>query len=277
MSPRRCVYTGAVQSLVRGEIHPTALISKDAHIGAGVTIGAFTIVNPNVVIGDRSVIGPHCLLGEVHSSFYSSTEYDSAQLGIGGELRIGGDSLIRSHSVLYAGSTIGHHFSTGHRVTVRESVTIGSNTRLGTRSELLGNATIGDYVSIHSNVFIASRARIEDFAWLFPGVVLTDDPHPPSERLAGVTICEFAAVAAAAVLLPGVTIGRHALVGAASLVRSDVADEAVVVGNPARQVGTVREIRDRTTGEPVYPWPEHFSRGMPWAGTTFAAWCARQP
>ena len=268
---RRRVYTGAVQSLVRGEIHPTALISKDAHIGEGVTIGAFTIVNPNVVIGDRSVIGPQCLLGEVHSSFYSSTEYDSEAL------RIGEDSLIRSHSVLYAGSTIGHHFSTGHRVTVRESVTIGSNTRLGTRSELLGNATIGDYVSIHSNVFIASRARIEDFAWLFPGVVLTDDPHPPSERLAGVTICEFAAVAAAAVLLPGVTIGRHALVGAASLVRSDVADEAVVVGNPARQVGTVREIRDRATGEPVYPWPEHFSRGMPWAGSTFAAWCARQP
>ncbi|HEY4376930.1 MAG TPA: serine acetyltransferase, partial [Acidimicrobiales bacterium] len=52
------------------------------------------------------------------------------------------------------------------------------------------------------------------------------------------TICDDAVLGAHAVLVGGVRIGRNAMVGANSVVLSDVADDAVVLGNPARQVGT---------------------------------------
>jgi hypothetical protein len=64
------------------------------------------------------------------------------------------------------------------------------------------------------------------------------------------------------------------LVGASSLVRGDVAPEAVVVGNPAKQVAMVRDVRSRFDGAAVYPWRDHFERGMPWEGIGYAQWDA---
>jgi carbonic anhydrase/acetyltransferase-like protein (isoleucine patch superfamily) len=107
--------------------------------------------------------------------------------------------------------------------------------------------------------------------------VLTNDPHPPSEETVGVTIDDFAVIATKVVILPGVKVGKDALVGAMSLVNSDVPPEAIVVGSPAKAVGNVRKIRSKTTGENVYPWREHFDRGMPWEGIGYEHWRDKQP
>ncbi|WP_312237231.1 hypothetical protein [Stenotrophomonas sp.] len=88
----------------------------------------------------------------------------------------------------------------------------------------------------------------------------------------GVTIEEFAVVATMSVILPGVTIGKDALVGASSLVRLDVPAEAVIVGNPGKQVASVRDIKSKFDGTPVYPWRETFDRGMPWQGVGYDEW-----
>ena len=125
---------------------------------------------------------------------------------------------------------------------------------------------------MHSNVHIGQKSVIKDYAWIFPYVILTNDPNPPSENLMGVVIEEFAVVATGAVVLPGIVIGKDALVGAGSVVTKDVLPEAIVVGNPSKNVGSVNKIKNKVTGEQVYPWRYSFDRGMPWEGIGYKQW-----
>ncbi|QQQ42955.1 acyltransferase [Stenotrophomonas maltophilia] len=253
-------------------IHPSALIGENVTIGQNVTIGAKSIVYDNVVIGDDTFIGPDCIIGEPNVAIH-----DLRDSYINPVLQIGAGSLIRSGSIIYAGSTLGENFECGHRVTIRESAQIGHHVRIGTLSDIQGHCSIGNYARLHSNVHVGHKSTIKDYVWIFPYVVLTNDPHPPSNTLVGVTIEEFAVVATMSVVLPGVTIGKDALVGASTLVRTDVPAEAVVVGNPGKQVASVRDIKSKFDGTPVYPWRETFDRGMPWQGVGFTQWSnARQ-
>ena len=259
-----------MRSLMRGQVHPTALISDEADLAPGVTVGAFATVGPGVQLGPRSVVGPYSILGEPVAAFYTDDAH------VPRPLTFGEDTLIRSHSVFYEGSQFGPGFECGHRVTVREGTEAGSHVRIGTLSDVQGDCQIGEFVRLHSNVHIGMKSVISDYVWIFPYVVLTNDPQPPSEQLVGVTVDEFAVIATMTVVLPGVRIGRDALVGASSLVRNDVPDLAVVVGNPAKQVTTVDKIVNRETGKPVYPWRHSFDRGMPWAGTGYEGWLRQQ-
>lgn len=252
-------------------IHPTAIIGDNVSIGRNVSIGANTIVYDNVVLGDDTIVGAQCILGEPNAAIYADAAgYDNPRLVIGAQ------SLIRSGTIMYAGSDIGERFETGHRVTIREKARIGANVRIGTLSDIQGHCEIGDYVRFHSNVHIGHASVIKDYVWIFPYVVLTNDPHPPSDVLMGVTVEEFAVIATMSVILPGVTIGRDSLVGASSMVRKNVDPETVVAGNPAKQVASIHDVRSKIDGSNVYPWREHFDRGMPWQGVGYEQWLASQ-
>ncbi|HXO98884.1 MAG TPA: hypothetical protein VN813_00210 [Luteibacter sp.] len=252
-------------------IHPTAIIGDNVSIGRNVSIGANTIVYDNVVLGDDTIVGAQCILGEPNAAIYADAAgYDNPRLVIGAH------SLIRSGTIMYAGSDIGERFETGHRVTIREKARIGANVRIGTLSDIQGHCEIGDYVRFHSNVHIGHASVIKDYVWIFPYVVLTNDPHPPSDVLMGVTVEEFAVIATMSVILPGVTIGRDSLVGASSMVRKNVDPETVVAGNPAKQVASIHDVRSKIDGSNVYPWREHFDRGMPWQGVGYEQWLASQ-
>ncbi len=82
----------------------------------------------------------------------------------------------------------------------------------------------------------------------------------------------FSQIATSSVLLPGVKIGKHCLVGAGSVVSKDIPDFQLAVGAPAKILKDVRDIKDRETGEAHYPWPYRFDRGMPWQGIGFENW-----
>jgi acetyltransferase-like isoleucine patch superfamily enzyme len=112
-------------------------------------------------------------------------------------------------------------------------------------------------------VHIGQGAVVEDFVFIFPYVVLTNDSAPPSDRLEGVTLKRFAVVATMSTVLPGVTIGEGALVGAMTLVRDDVPADSICVGVPGRVIGPTSRIKLKDTGEPAYPWRRHFHRGYP--------------
>jgi acyl-[acyl carrier protein]--UDP-N-acetylglucosamine O-acyltransferase len=235
-------------------ISPLAEVSPRATIGANANIGPFTIVHDEVVVGDDVTIESHCVIGH------------PTALAQGRPLVIGHGAHIRSHSVFYAGSSFGAGLRTGHRVTVREGLTAGVELQIGTLSDFQGQTVIGDHVRTHSNVFIAQDARIGDFVWLFPGVVLTNDPHPPSDGhfFVGPTIEDYAAVGARACVLPGVRIGTRSLVAAGATVVKDVAPFTVVGGVPARLLGMASDIKLRDgSGRSAYPWMRHFHRGYP--------------
>lgn len=233
-------------------IHALAVVSEKAVIGKNVTIGPFTIVHDNVQIGDDVTIEGYCEIGVAN------------HLSGGTPLVIGAGSHIRSNSIFYEGSSFGERLVTGHRVTVREKVTAGKNLQIGTLSDLQGHCTIGDYVRFHSNVHIGQKSVIGNYVWIFPYVVLTNDPHPPSNLMKGVVVEDYALIATMSVVLPGVTIGKGTLVGAHSAVNRDTEAEMVYVGSPAKKICPTGKIRLQDGSEgPAYPWVNHFTRGYP--------------
>ena len=123
---------------------------------------------------------------------------------------------------------------------------------------------ISSKAKIGCNVKIGDFSIIQDYVWLFPNVVLTNDPHPPSENIQGCQVAEFASVGAKSVILPGVNIGKDSLIGAGSIVNRDVPPLKIVVGNPARIIGDVRQIKFQSDPKKhVYPWRHQFHRGYP--------------
>ncbi|QNA91164.1 N-acetyltransferase [Massilia sp. Dwa41.01b] len=242
-------------------IHPTALIDSKAKLGSNVSVGPYTIIHGNVIIGDDTVIGSHCEIG-VPSALSGGTP-----------LVIGKASLIRSHSVFYEGSEFGDKLSTGHSVTVREKTKAGEAFQIGTLGDIQGHCEIGDYVKFHSNVHIGQHSTIGNYVWIFPYVVLTNDPHPPSNVMMGVTIEDYVAIATMTTILPGVTVKSGALVGAHSSVNRTVEPDSVVAGSPAKFICHTSAIKLKDgSGESAYPWRRHFHRGYPEAAV--AAWVA---
>ncbi|MDG4944787.1 hypothetical protein NMK71_00020 [Weeksellaceae bacterium KMM 9713] len=242
------------------------VISPKSKIGNNVRIGDNTTIYDNVIIEDNTIISNNCVIGEPINDYYYNDLYANP------ETKIGKNSIIRSHSILYAGSTFGDNFSTGHRVTIRENSIFGNNCRVGTLCDIQGEVKFGQYCWLHSNVHIGQDSKIGDFVFIYPYVVLTNDPHPPSNICNGPEIGNFSQIAVGTVILPGIKIGAHCLIGAQSLVGKDVDDYQLVAGNPAKALKDVRDLKSRETGESHYPWPKNFERGMPWENIGFDKW-----
>jgi len=241
-------------------VHPTSVVSPDAELGRHVTVGPLCVIHAGVVVGEDSFVDSHSVLGAPTAEFYDDPAgYEPAPC------RIGARAVIRSHCIVYAGAEIESGFSCGHHVTIREGSQIGEGVRVGTLSDLQGDLTIGRFARLHSNVFVAQRSTIDEFAWLFPYVVLGNDPHPPSDTCTlGPTIRRFAVIGAGATVFPAVDVGEGAVVGAMSLVRHDVLAHKVVVGVPAKVVADSADIKCHDGRlDRVYPWWTHFRRGYP--------------
>jgi UDP-3-O-[3-hydroxymyristoyl] glucosamine N-acyltransferase len=233
-------------------IHATAIVSKKAKIGKNVKIGQYTTIYDNVEIADDSTIEGYCEIGVKN------------HLSEGKSLYIGINSHIRSHSIFYEGSRFQEKLITGHRVTVREKTFAGKNLQIGTLTDIQGDCVIGDYVRMHSNVHIGQKSKIGNFIWIFPYVVLTNDPHPPSEVLQGVTVEDFVVISTMSVILPNITIKTGCLIGANSLLGIKTEENMLYSGNPAKKVCLASKIRLKDgTRKPAYPWIKHFHRGYP--------------
>jgi acetyltransferase-like isoleucine patch superfamily enzyme len=244
----------------RTGIHSTCSISRDAVVGEGVSIGAFSVIHANVHLGDGCLVDSHVVLGSPTGAYYEDPDQYEPR-----PCRVGPSSVIRSHAVIYAGVTIGADFGCGHHVTIREGARIGDGVRIGTLCDVQPDAAIGNYARLHSNVFVARGSTIDELTWLLPYSMLIDDPHPPSDSCTvGPTIRRFAVIGAGSTIFPGVEVGEGAVVGASSLVRSNVPPAVLVIGTPARVFGSTADIvcHDGRI-EQVYPWWLHFRRGYP--------------
>lgn len=232
----------------------------DVIIHDNVVIEPYTVIYGNVEIGANTLIGPACILGAPTASYKNDRKNHEF-----GKLLIGENSWIRSNTVIYEDNIIGNNFQTGHNVTIREKCKIGNNCSVGTLGDIQGKANIGNFVRLHSNVHIGQLTTIKDYVWMFPYSITTNDMYPPMDKLEGVTIDEFALITTGVILLPGVHVGKNALVAAGATVTKDVSEEAVVRGVPAKVTGSVRDIKDEN-GVPIYPWKDTLKefRGYPW-------------
>jgi acetyltransferase-like isoleucine patch superfamily enzyme len=136
-----------------------------------------------------------------------------------------------------------------HEAQVREGARLGESCIVGKGAYIDFDVHIGSRVKIQNRASIYHGTTIEDGAFIGPHVVFTNDLRPRSinpdgslksddDWTVGETVVRYgASIGAGSVILPGVTIGRFALVGAGAVVTRSVPDHAIVVGNPARRVG----------------------------------------
>ncbi|MEM7408322.1 MAG: acyltransferase [Pseudomonadota bacterium] len=130
---------------------------------------------------------------------------------------------------------------------------IGPGSRVGPFVEIQRDVDIGANCKISSHSFICEGVSIEDGVFIGHGVMFTNDLFPRATNAAGepqtsddwellpTRVRAGASVGSGATILPNVTIGVGAMVGAGSVVTRDVPDHALVVGCPARIVGDTRE------------------------------------
>ncbi|WP_434721754.1 WxcM-like domain-containing protein [Mesorhizobium sp. RIZ17] len=118
---------------------------------------------------------------------------------------------------------------------------IGANCNICDHVFVENDVTVGDDVTIKSGVQLWDGVRIRNRVFVGPNVAFTNDRFPRSkhypETFLQTIVEDGASIGANATILPGITIGRQAMVGAGAVVTKNVPANAVVVGNPAVIVG----------------------------------------
>ena len=165
-----------------------------------------------------------------------------------------------------------------HPAALVESTRVGKRTRIWAFAHVLPGAVLGsdcnicDHVFIENDVSLGDRVTIKCGVQLWDGVTLendvfvgpnatfTNDPFPRSkqylEQPARTVVKAGASIGANATILPGITVGRGAMVGAGSVVTKDVPPNAIVVGNPAYIRGYVQSKRSVPKWRATAPGPE---------------------
>jgi acetyltransferase-like isoleucine patch superfamily enzyme/dTDP-4-dehydrorhamnose 3,5-epimerase-like enzyme len=183
-----------------------------------------------------------------------------------------------------------------HPQGICESDQIGSGTRIWAFAHVLKGARIGadcnicDHVFVENDVVIGNRVtvksgvqlwdgiRLDDDVFVGPNVTFSNDPFPRSKHYRDkpvvTTVCAGASVGANSTVLPGVTVGRDAMIGAGTVVIGNVPAGAIVTGNPGRITGYVDTIKHASVSAP-HARPEEWSDEAEIALEVRGAWLHR--
>ncbi len=156
-------------------------------------------------------------------------------------------------AVIEEGVKIGADSSVWDNVHIRKNAKIGHHCIVGEKTYIAYDVTIGNFVKLNAFVYIPTGVTIEDKVMVAAGTIFVNDKYPrafdhrgsellssaPNDETLTTVVREGATVGAGVTVLGGLEIGCFALVGAGSVVTRSVVAHALVVGNPAKQIGWV--------------------------------------
>ncbi len=159
------------------------------------------------------------------------------------------DYFVHSSSIVDPGAQIDPGAKIWHWSHITSSAQIGSGCNIGQNCYIAGK--LGSGCKVQNNVSVYQGITCESNVFLGPSCVLTNDKNPRCGAPKGghwvdTLIQSGATIGANATIVCGVTIGAHALIGAGAVVTKDVPAYAIMVGNPAKQIGTIDELGNRT-------------------------------
>lgn len=148
------------------------------------------------------------------------------------------------------GCTIGEGTKIWHFSHVMSNCTLGENCNIGQNVVISPEVVLGKNVKVQNNVSIYTGVICEDDVFLGPSMVFTNVVNPRSGvnrrgQYTKTTVKKGASIGANATIVCGHDIGEYAFIGAGSVVTKHVPDYALVVGNPARQIGWMSEFGHR--------------------------------
>jgi len=152
-----------------------------------------------------------------------------------------------SSAIIDEGAEVGENTKVWHFSHVMNGAKIGNDCVLGQNCFIANNVVIGNKVKIQNNVSVYEGVICEENVFLGPSMVFTNVINPRSaiekkNEFKKTIVKKGASIGANATIICGVTIGSYAMIGAGAVVTKDIADYALVVGNPAKQIGWVDEV-----------------------------------
>ena len=159
-------------------------------------------------------------------------------------------AAIHPSAIVDEGAVLGPGTRVWHFVHVCGGARIGANCSLGQNVFVGNDVLIGDGVKIQNNVSVYDAVTLEDEVFCGPSMVFTNVYNPRAgivrkDAYRRTLVRRGATIGANATIVCGVTVGRHAFVGAGAVVRRDVPDFAMVAGVPARQLGWISRFGER--------------------------------
>jgi len=149
------------------------------------------------------------------------------------------------------GCKIGEDTKIWHNSQVQSGAQIGKNCTIGHNCFVGSHAKIGTGVKLESNVDVWDLVTLEDYVFVGPSAVFTNDITPRAKypkkmypkygKWTATLVKEGASIGANATIVSGVTIGRYAFIGAGAVVSKDIPDYAIAVGVPAKVIGWMCE------------------------------------
>jgi len=157
-----------------------------------------------------------------------------------------------SHStaVIDEGCSIGNGTKIWHFSHIMPNCTIGENCNIGQNVVVSPEVVLGNNVKVQNNVSIYTGVMCEDDVFLGPSMVFTNVINPRSaiirkNQYAKTIVRKGASIGANATIVCGHEIGEYAFIGAGTVVTKEVKPYALVVGNPAKQIGWMSEYGHR--------------------------------
>ena len=153
-------------------------------------------------------------------------------------------------AVVDEGCTIGDGTKIWHFSHIMPNAILGEKCNIGQNVVISPNVTLGKNVKVQNNVSIYTGVECEDDVFLGPSMVFTNILNPRSavirrDQYVRTIVKKGASIGANATIICGVTLGEYCLIGAGAVVTKPVLPYALVVGNPAKQIGWISEFGHR--------------------------------